>query len=461
MVLYPAFESKAPMTGQFNLYILEQSTLCLRLPLPHLALTVLALLGTSACSGDNSTLIANEPTSQGAAGAVGSRVTSSSGPQDNTDSQNVDTNNEGPLYVVNTTIDSPDGRTAYFLATASIEGDVELNVRDGLEIPGNARAYGLPGVKNAFLASGGDSATFTRYDVQDDGSFVEGDTMSFANLGVSNLNRQMLFVGNEKAYYFDSSQLQIIRFNPQSLEVNQAIAVEELPCEGNGDTYFGQAIRRDDGIYLPLACYSDSGFTQSGTSLLHLDPSTDEVTVTQDSRCTGLSVGFMAENGNAYWFSGSDASVYWALQQRDIPHDCALRLQAGQATFDQEWELDLTSRTGGVAAIASLPAAGSSMWMKVFDESAMTESIPVDEVDWGLEVWRWALLDVESDAMIEPFPDEDPVVYYGGAILLDGRSFTPASNADYTETTLLELTASGVEKRLHIQGELRKIVKLR
>jgi hypothetical protein len=90
-------------------------------------------------------------------------------------------------------------------------------------------------------------------------------------------------------------------------------------------------------------------------------------------------------------------SYSWTYQQRQAPHDCALRLRAGEVTFDADWELDLTQRAGGVAAIASVPAGGSSIWMKVFEPSAFSGVVPVAEIDWGLEAWRWGLLDVESD----------------------------------------------------------------
>jgi hypothetical protein len=95
---------------------------------------------------------------------------------------------------------------------------------------------------------------------------------------------------------------------------------------------------------------------------VHLDPETDEVTVSHDERCMGMQFGFVAESGNAYWFSDHDASMEWSVQGRAAPHDCALRLRAGESSFDDEWELDLTDRTGGRSAVASVAAGGSRVW---------------------------------------------------------------------------------------------------
>jgi hypothetical protein len=269
----------------------------------------------------------------------------------------------------------------------------------------------------------------------------------------------VLFYSPDKAYFLDYTQLQIISFNPASMEVTAALPLETFRCE-ELQTRFGFAVRRADGFYFTRSCL-DPDVTSSGSTLVHLDPSTDEVTVTHDSRCMGMRVGFLADSGDAYWFSDPQASVEWSTRLIDAPHDCALRLRAGETTFDPDWELDLTTRTGGVSAIAAVPAGASRIWMKVFEASAMPEPIPAAQVNWGWQVWRWALMDVESDAPLVPEQAADLVVYYGDPITVDRRSFTPASNDDFSETTLVELTPAGVQNRLHVRGELREIVRLR
>ena len=149
------------------------------------------------------------------------------------------------------------------------------------------------------------------------------------------------------------------------------------------------------------------------------------------------------------------------MQNVEGPHDCALRLKAGETSFDEDWELDLTSKTGGVSAIASTPIDGSKIWMKIFEEDAMPESVPVEEIDWGWPVWQWALLDLDGDEQVVSDESAPLVAYYGDYIELDGRTFSPSSNDDFTETTLVEVSDSGFESRMVVQGELRNVVKLR
>jgi hypothetical protein len=364
----------------------------------------------------------------------------------------------GPVYVIHSTIDTNDERTGYLVTTSSIEGDVDVDVTGGIEVPGGGYLYAPP-EGDFVLLGGSEQPTFTRYELGDDGKLKEGKTVSFANLGVAYTYRHVLFVSDGQAYFLDESQSQIVRFNPTSMELDYAIPVDNFKCPET-ETTFGTPIRRDDGFYFPRGCW-DPDITSAGTALVHLDPATDEVTVTQEERCMGMQIGFLASGGNAYWFSDFDASVEWTYQRRDAPHDCALRLRAGEVTFDRDWELDLTTRTGGVSAIAAVPAGGSKIWVKVFEPSAFTGTVPVEEIDWGLKAWRWGLLDVESADPVEPDEEADLVVYYGYPIVVDGRSFSPAESSDFSESTLTELTDSGVQQRMHVQGQLRKVFRLR
>lgn len=364
----------------------------------------------------------------------------------------------GPLYVLHSTIDTADTRTGYLVTTSSIEADVSLDVTQGVEVPGGGYLYAPPG-GDYFLMGGSEAPTFTRYELSASGGIEARGVVSFAQLGVQSTHRHVIFHSPEKAYFLDESQLQVIAFNPATMELLSSIPVPGFRC-AEVETSFGTPIRREDGYYFPRGCW-DLDVTSRGASLVYLDPVTDEVTVSHDSRCMGMQIGFLADSGDAYWFSDHDASVEWTYQRRDAPHDCALRLRAGQTTFDPDWELDLTTRTGGLSAVAAVPANGSSIWMKVFDSAAFTGIIPMQEIDWGLEVWRWGLLDVESSDPIRLNAEARLVVSYGYPIEVDGRSFSPVANSDYSETTLIELAEAGIEERIHVQGELRKIVRLR
>jgi hypothetical protein len=140
-----------------------------------------------------------------------------------------------------------------------------------------------------------------------------------------------------------------------------------------------------------------------------------------------------------------------------------LRLRAGESSFDAEWALDLTNRTGGRSAVASVAAGGSRVWVKVFEPAAVAEPIPVREIDDTLKAWRWGMLDVESDEPVVLDTSSDLVIYYGPPIEVDGRKFSPATTFSELgdETALMELSATGITERFRVRGELRKVLRLR
>lgn len=405
----------------------------------------------SACSG-NDTVTIMEPGRSGP-------QTASAGSGGTAGAENQNSNNNEPVYVVFSTVDTPDGRSSYYALTSSIDGDFPVDITGGLELPGYASMFAPP--DGGYLLSGGEAPTVTKYTLGDDNQLLKGATLSFANLGLDYVYK-MVFVDSSKAYILDEGQLQLVSFNPSTMELGAAISIDDFECE-DGSTSFGFPVVRDDGLYVTKSCNNDAATTPPGSTLVHVNTSTDEVTVTQDSRCMGMRVSLLADNGDAYWFSDSWASVVWSVSEVEGPRDCGLRVLAGESTFDPNWELDVTSRTGGLSAFASAPASDSTIWLKVFEESAMTETVPVpvDDADYALPVWRWALLDVASDEPVVPDTDANLVSWYGDAIVTNGRNFIPASNLTYTETTLVELISSGFADRMTVQGELRNIVQLR
>src|SRR5688572_5228830 len=96
---------------------------------------------------------------------------------DDKDGAGGDDGGDGPLYVVHSTIDTDDVRVGYLVTTPSIEGDVEVDVTKGIEVPGGGYLYGPPGGKYVLLG-GSESPTFTRYELDDKGKLKQGATVS-------------------------------------------------------------------------------------------------------------------------------------------------------------------------------------------------------------------------------------------------------------------------------------------
>jgi hypothetical protein len=352
----------------------------------------------------------------------------------------------------------------YVTPTNSLNRDFEYS--RSLEQAGGGVLYAEPGV-GTFMIGSGEEPVITRYEIQGN-RLVAGDTLSFEREGVVYLYAgSVIFVNPNKAYYIDLDQLQAISFDPTRMRILGRVSLEGVEREGYFAS-FGDVVKRDDGIYFPGQWYTDPDWDRvpAGSMLIRIDPETDEVSYASDDRCTSMYTSLTTEAGDTYWFSdffNTLARVGYG-EDHGVP-DCALRLKAGEQTFDPEWALDTGRFTGGAPAIASLRAEDSKIWLRVLDEAAVDElgiTFPAEYATLDTApAWQWYLLDVESG---EPAVrnDERPLGSVGAmGMYVDGRSFVTIEKPDYSETTLLELTEDGFIERGAASGVIDEIVRVR
>lgn len=369
----------------------------------------------------------------------------------------------GPLYLIQSRVFPPEGTIGLLTPTSSL--DAELDYRRSLEQPGGGVLYAQPGI-GTFMIGSGEEPAITRYELGPDGALVPGEKMSFAAYGVVYMyaGDSLVFVDARTAYYLDLDQLQAIRFDPTEMVIVGATSLAGAAREGFF-TSFGQVIRREDGIYFPAQWYTEPDLDRvpGGSMLVRVDPATDEVTITSDARCTGMYIAMTTDAGDTYWFSDSYntfARVGYG-PERGVP-DCALRLRAGETTFDPGWQLAIASRVGGAPSVAVARAGGSKMWLRVLDTAAAALPTPADfDTVNTVPAWQWHLLDVESDAPAIR-NDERPLSAVGGfGLFVDGRTFVSTENADYSASTLIELTPEGFAERTTVRGVVDNVVRVR
>ncbi|HKO90173.1 MAG TPA: hypothetical protein VJU61_03410 [Polyangiaceae bacterium] len=368
---------------------------------------------------------------------------------------------EDPLFLIQTRTFSPDGTTGILIPVSSLDEPVDYS--RALEQPSGGVLYAEAGL-DWFLVGDGEEPVITRYELDAEGRFVSGNSLSFANEGVIYLYAgSVLFVNEHKAYYIDLDQLQAISFDPTDMAITGIVSLAGAAREGFF-TSFGSAVIRSDGIYFPGEWYTEPEWDRvpSGSMLIHIDPETDVVTMASDPRCTSMLAALTTSAGTSYWFS--DMFNTFARRgygpDRGVP-DCALRLNPGETTFDPDWELNTEARTGG-PSFAVLQGGDSTMWFRVFDETAVELPVPADyETMDTAPAWQWYSLDVESDQPGQR-NDERPLSSVGAlGMYVDGRGFTTNEDSEYSETTLLELTGTGFVERTTVRGVIDDVVRLR
>lgn len=368
----------------------------------------------------------------------------------------------GPLYLVQTRTFSPEGTTGVLIPTPSL--DEPLDYSRALEQPGGGVLYAQPGV-GTFLIGSGEAPVITRYDIDAQGNLVPGAALSFANEGVLYLYAgSVTFLGPDKAYYYDLDQLQVIIFDPTRMLISGTVSLAGAAREGYF-TSFGEAVVRPDGVYFPAQWYTEPDWDRvpSGAMLVRLDAQTDEVTLSSDARCTSMLTSLTTSDGDTYWFSEMfNAFARHARGPENGFPDCALRLRAGETSFDPTWQLDTGARTGGAPSVAVLQAGDTEMWFRVLDTAAaaLPQGAAYEDFDTA-QAWQWYLLDVASDAPAVRNDTRPPSSMAAVGMYVDGRSFTALDNEDYSEAVLLELTADGMMERFTARGVIDEVVRVR
>ncbi len=418
---------------------------CRKNHLPRLALAAAAAL--AACD-DSSTFIPAGGTPPQAGGALQPEA-------------------EGPAYIVSTRVFDPevDARTSYFYVVDSLDAGTEIDETKGLELPGSARLFADE--ETGWIAIGsGEDATITRYTVSADGRLLAGDRMSLQSYGVtSHWSDDLYFVSPTKLYYPDRSNQQLLILNPEEMAITGTIPLPAAAArEGYEPNYSYEAVYRGELLLFTIGWFDWTNDAILGeTGLVVIDTSTDQVLrVDVNDSCGGITTPVNLDSGDTYLLASALAAANHRLERLPTP-PCALRIRAGEDTFDPGYAQPLSALVDGALAGEPVHAGGDSLYFRVFDESAA--SVQDGQFSWditGQPVWSWVRWDVS-----EPAAQPDPTLVPSTADVVwfraDERTFgMEALDEEYSRTRLIELSAAGgAAPRLTAPGFLQGLARAR
>lgn len=316
-----------------------------------------------------------------------------------------------------------------------------------------------------FIASSS-APVIERFEVQPDGSLVEAGRLSFANYGLPEFFSidawGSITISPTKAYVFNGSNGAHIAWNPTTLEI-----IGEIPGPDvlrDGWNLESVAILRDSRLFRIFAYLDyDTWRFDAGTQYLAVyDVESDQLLdLVQDSRCPLLySRPFLDESEDLY-FSGWVWTAAEALMN-GAPKNCALRVRAGQETFDPDWQLtyadDVTE--GREAGILRYLGDGRAL-LDVFhhERAALGGDITTEELS-NTPNWRLWSVDLEQRTGA---PVEGLDFKAGGYqdVTIDGRTFLMVPNENYSETTAYEVEGGQAAAGFKIRGSAYHMARLR
>lgn len=372
----------------------------------------------------------------------------------------VDPGAAGP-YVIGTRVFDDTSITSYFHVAASLDEGTELDPARALEVAGSARLYSYAG--GWFAIGGGETPNITRYSLNDQGELIPGETISLQPFGVADLWDTVYFISSEKAYYPDRAGAQLVVWNPSTMEVTGTVALPDTIREGYLALYSYVPVMDGDQLLFSVGWFDwENDRVLPETGLVVLDTTSDTVTrFDVDTRCGGVTTPVVTESGDAYFVSSALAGAAYRLE-RVTTAPCALRIRAGEDAFDTEYLAALGEVAGAEIAGEPVGGRGQEIFLRVLDdELATTEDVAATWEITGQLAWRWVRWNVDTDA-ITPVTELEPstadVVWFE----VDGRMFGTETTADYSETTIIDLTAEGGPQRgLTAPGFLHAMARVR
>ncbi|HKP59662.1 MAG TPA: DUF4374 domain-containing protein [Polyangiales bacterium] len=368
-----------------------------------------------------------------------------------------------PLYLAATGIWDDSATTSYLHVVDSLDRGTQVDASQAREINGAAKLFAY-GENRWFAVGGGEEPTITRYTLDKQGRLREGAAISLQPYGVQDLWDALYFVSDDKAYYPDTSGSQLIAWNPRTMEVLGTIPLPETEREGYLSYYSLSAVVRGDKLLFSVGWFDwETNDTVLGeTGLVELDTKTDKVSKYEvDERCGGVTQALEAGSGEIYLISSALAAATHRLE-RLTTDPCALRVPRDKSQFDPGYLVHLADLTGGALAGEPVPVGDDEFLLRVFDE-AQAEIEPEAQT-WALTgqaAWTWSRWNVRSNELtpIAELPASTADTFW---FRIDGDVFASETEPDYSQTTLVNLTAeAGPTRSLTVPGFLQNIARIR
>jgi len=372
------------------------------------------------------------------------------------DRPGIPTNGDGQaLYAIGFGLNTPDGRSNVLGLVPTLEPQAPLDTRQAIEVSGFSRFYFPKETKGFFGVGDDEDITISRFDVASEGTITQSGRFSMQGVGVQWFMPVMQFLSDEKAYYFDHSQDQIVVWNPTTMTITKTVPLPPEAIKQGFHVQFPQARGRtlpvsDDGkLLVPIGWYDwDNERILMSTGLMVVDVATDNVEAVRETTACPMALDFLvAESGDLYVGSNLDLLRNEEMRANDERPSCILRVNAGETDFDASYRLALSDRLDGRASVGLFPLADTKALVRVLDETILPYGTPAGAEFWAPSAWEYWTLDLLTGAASQ-IESLDPASLGGETFEVDGRTFLPVTTrpdgaATDHHTVLVELAPSG------------------
>ncbi|MEM7604623.1 MAG: hypothetical protein AAF411_04635 [Myxococcota bacterium] len=365
---------------------------------------------------------------------------------------------DAPIFGVSVvTAASP--QTAFLAFVSAIDGSVELDVTNAIEIPGAGVAVAGPN-PGEFFTTSGDAPILTRWTIDAAGQPTPSGEISFERFSTSATRARpanVIFPSPTRGYVLDTLTRRMVRWNPQELLIEDSVSLEALELSGF-IPLVDRAVTREGLIVVPVTYVQFSGTIGPQSRLLVIDPASDSIERVVDIDCAAVSHLFVEPDGTLYAASDS-ASITNRLGGLSDGDECIVRFDAG--SFEASERTLFSEALGGQQGGGLYQAVGGFAFARVLDETlAPSEPMAIGEIN-ATPLFRWARIGLGSAVSPVFFWDMTPIAQSSATFVVDGRSWGLAPGRDFAGGRLVDLSGDEPVEGLAVDGIVVNVFRLR
>lgn len=328
------------------------------------------------------------------------------------------------VYVVGYYLTVNDEYIGYLAVTDDLSASGAIDERTAVEFPGDM-SYASPG-NGVIYVGRGSGPVIERWVLNEDNQLEKDGEMGLMQHGIQTgmgIKDPMHFLAEDRAYFIDGKTLQVVIWNPQTLQTVDSFSLEGL--EEPGLFMSPNYVHRDgDRLLLSARYYREDDTAALLTRVAIIDTKTDTVSYVDDTRCGNVAFHAHDSQNNLYLASHPAQSAVVAVGAAGDPvaESCVIRINAGAEEFDEDYYVDLSSLVDGQAGGIMQGAEDEAFILRYVGAPLTLDNYATAHrrADW--EVTRLTLGDEEET--LEPVEGLEPQSAYGLAFTtrVQGRS---------------------------------------
>lgn len=346
------------------------------------------------------------------------------------------------LYALSTLLFNDSGATAYVAILDSLERRA-VDLSTAREFAGWSSIAAFDG---ALYVGGSESPEITRHQLAEDGTLLDGERLSFANLGLGSVSFAYNAFVDATTAHLRLEETSRVLWDPVALTIRGTGEAPEIALQREGlsvsaSNFEGIAVR-EDALFWPYFWHDADWYEFHQQSQIAVYEKDGSIRKLLDVPCPALNIATSDEQGNLYFSGMVDTLAVQLLEPESTLERCNVRINAGEDSIAEGWPRDFEELTGGRPTGRFYYLRDGVGVLTVFHEERATLD-PADSFGsifgdhWGL----W-LVDVErwTAAPIEEWGFGSSNVFFSR---VEGRTFLHDVAPDFSETVIYEITSAG------------------